>query len=84
MAAFGPLLGIVLVLGLLAVIMYAFSAGSTSRALSQQERDELYRLRDLVDDLKETAWEHRELDSPLSTIIIDEIRRSERRGRGPE
>ena len=84
MAAFGPLLGIVLVLGLLAVIMYAFSAGSTSRALSQQERDELYRLRDLVDDLKETAWEHRELDSPLSTIIIDKIRRSERRGRGPE
>lgn len=84
MAAFGPLLGIVLVLGLLAVIMYAFSAGSTSRALSQQEREELYRLRDLVDDLKETAWEHRELDSPLSTIIIDKIRRSERRGRGPE
>ena len=81
MAAVGPLLGILLVVGLLAVIMYAFSAGTASRALNQQEREELTRLRDLVDDLKETAWDHRELDSPLSTIIIDKIRHSERRGR---
>lgn len=82
MAAVGPLLGILLVVGLLAVIMYAFSAGTASRALNQQERDELTRLRDLVDDLKETAWDHRELDSSLATIIIDKIRHSERRGRG--
>lgn len=83
MAAVGPLLGILLVVGLLAVIMYAFSAGTASRALNQQEREELTRLRDLVDDLKETAWDHRELDSPLATIIIDKIRNSGRRGRGP-
>ncbi|HEX6878445.1 MAG TPA: hypothetical protein VF165_22500 [Nocardioidaceae bacterium] len=82
MAAVGPLLGILLVVGLLAVIMYAFSAGTASRALNQQEREELTRLRDLVDDLKETAWDHRELDSPLATIIIDKIRNSGRRGRG--
>jgi hypothetical protein len=81
MAVFGPLLGLLLVVGLLAVIMYAFSAGTASRALNQQEREELYRLRDLVDELKETAWDHRELDSPLSTIVIDKIRQSERRGR---
>lgn len=81
MAAFGPLLGILLVVGLLGVMVYAFSAGTASRALNQQERAELDRLRDLVDDLKETAWEHRELDSPLSTIVIDKIRQSERRGR---
>jgi hypothetical protein len=82
MAALGPLLGIVVVVGLLAVIIYAFSAGTASRTLNQQERAELNRLRDLVDDLRETAWEHRELDSALSTIILDEIRRSEGRGRG--
>lgn len=81
MAAFGSLLGVLLVVGLLAVILYAFSAGTASRALTQQEREELNRLRDLVDDLKETAWEHRELDSPLATIVIDKIRQSERRGR---
>lgn len=75
------LVGIVLVVGLFAVIVYNFSGGSTSRSLSRQEREELFRLRDLVDDLKETAWEHRELDSPLSTIIIDKIRRAERHGR---
>jgi hypothetical protein len=81
MAALGPLLGLLLVVGLLAVIMYAFSAGTASRAVNQQEREELNRLRDLVDDLRETAWEHRELDSALSTIIIDKIRSSDRRGR---
>ena len=38
-------------------------------------------LRALVDDLKETAWDHRELDSPLSTIVIDKIRTYERHRR---
>ena len=28
----------------------------------------------LVDDLKQTAWDHRELDSALATIVIDKIR----------
>jgi len=46
-----------------------------------RERVELERLRNLVDDLKETAWDHRELDSALATIIIDKIRLHERRGR---
>ena len=46
-----------------------------------RERVELERLRNLVDDLKETAWDHRELDSALATIIIDKIRSHERRGR---
>lgn len=80
MAAFGPLLGILIVVGFLAVTVYAFSAGTASRALNQQEREELYRLKALVDDLKQTAWDHRELDSALSTIIIDKIREYERRG----
>ena len=49
--------------------------------LDVRERDELDRLRMLVDDLKQTAWDHRELDSALSTIVIDKIRAHERRGR---
>lgn len=79
--ALGSLLGIVLVLGFLGLMVYLFAAGSASRALNQRERDELNRLRVLVDDLKETAWEHRELDSALSTIMIDKIREYERRRR---
>jgi hypothetical protein len=74
------LLVVLVVLGLGAMI-YLLSAGSASRALNQRERAELDGLRALVDDLKETAWDHRELDSPLSTIIIDKIRQYERRGR---
>jgi hypothetical protein len=49
--------------------------------LDRRERVELDRLRSLVDDLKETAWDHRELDSALATIMIDKIRAHERRGR---
>jgi hypothetical protein len=50
-------------------------------SLDRRERVELDRLRALVDDLKETAWDHRELDSALATIMIDKIRAHERRGR---
>ena len=46
-----------------------------------RERQELEALRILVDDLKQTAWDHRELDSMLATIVIDKIRAHERRGR---
>jgi hypothetical protein len=81
MGAIGPLLGILLVLGFLGLMIYLFSAGAATRALNQQERNELNQLRALVDDLKETAWDHRELDSALSTIMIDKIREYERRGR---
>lgn len=53
--------------------------------MAEQERSELEGLRCLVDDLRETAWSHRELDSDLSTIILDEIRTYEhRRQRGLE
>lgn len=46
-----------------------------------REHQELEDLRILVDDLKQTAWDHRELDSALATIVIDKIRAHERRGR---
>ena len=75
------LLEILLVLGFLGLMIDLVSAGAASRALNQRERDELNGLRALVDELKETAWDHRELDSALSLIMIDKIREYERHNR---
>jgi hypothetical protein len=77
-AMFGLL--IVVVLGLLVARLVGRSTDQSG--LSARERAELDGLRILVDDLKETAWDHRELDSALSVIIIDKIRDFERRARG--
>jgi hypothetical protein len=77
----GTMLGFLLVVGFIGLMVYLVSAGAASRTLDRRERDELIRLRALVDDLKETAWDHRELDSALATIMIDKIRSHERRGR---
>ena len=63
------------------VVRLVNQAGPSSSLDHRRERDELLGLRDLVDDLKETAWDHRELDSPLATIVIAKIRRYERRRR---
>jgi hypothetical protein len=64
------------------LVVHLVVTSSTPRTtLDRRERGELDALRVLVDDLKETAWEHRELDSPLSTIVIDKIRSHERRRR---
>jgi len=65
------------------VVLRLTTQSSTAQPLDRRERSELDSLRTLVDDLKETAWDHRELDSPLSTIIIDKIRTYERRRRDP-
>ena len=79
----GPvgLLGIVLVLGMCWLVVRLVTMSSTGQVIDRRERAELDSLRTLVDDLKETAWEHRDLDSPLSTIIIDKIRSYERHRR---
>lgn len=57
------------------------AASTTQSALNFQERKELNDLRNLVDDLKETAWQERELDSMMSTIFIDKIRTYEKQRR---
>jgi len=46
--------------------------------LARRDRAELERLRAFIDDLKETAWDHRDIDPALSTIFIDKIRTFER------
>jgi hypothetical protein len=75
------LVGLLVVLGLCWVVFHLVTQAGTPSALDRRERAELEDLRALVDDLKETAWDHRELDSPLSTIVIDKIRTYERRRR---
>lgn len=82
MGAAMPLVALVIVGAMVWLVVYLVNQSSrVPQRLEGRERVELDRLRNLVDDLKETAWDHRELDSALATIIIDKIRSHERRGR---
>ena len=75
------LVGVLVVLATHWFVVHLVLQNTDREPLNQRERIELNRLRALVDDLKETAWDHRELDSALATIMIDKIRTHERRGR---
>lgn len=75
------LVGLLLVGAMVWLVVHLVGQSTEVRPLDRRERAELDALRVLVDDLKETAWDHRELDSPLATIVIDKIRAFERRGR---
>jgi hypothetical protein len=57
------------------------SGSARDRADLERARAELAGLRELVADLKDTAYDHRELDSALATIMIDRIRTYERQQR---
>jgi hypothetical protein len=77
-----------LVLVLAGTVGYYWGRNAAARAsvdalTVEQVRQETLALRVLVGRLKDTAWDHRELDSALSTIIIDEIRTYERKQLGP-
>lgn len=74
-------IGVLILIVVLWAVVSVVGTFNTTRSLEVRERNELDRLRVLVDDLKQTAWDHRELDSALATIIIDKIRAHERRGR---
>lgn len=75
------LVGLVIAVAMVWLVFWLVSQTAEQRPLGQRERAELNGLRFLVDDLKQTAWDHRELDSALATIIIDKIREHERRNR---
>jgi hypothetical protein len=62
---------------LVALVRAAGEALSGGR-IAEEQRAELARLTALVQDLRELAWDHRELDPDLATIILDKIRSSER------
>jgi hypothetical protein len=76
-------IGVLVLLVVLWATVYIVGLMSTPKPLDTRDRQELERLRILVDDLKQTAWDHRELDSALATIVIDKIRAHERRGMPP-
>ncbi len=74
-----PLLITVLVLTLLVVgVVLVAMLSSRSDSGAARERAELVALRELVADLKDIAYDHRELDSSLATILVDRIRTYER------
>ncbi len=83
----------VLFLGLLLVVLAGVVGYFIGRSSAQQAsldaetveavRREITTLRALVNRVKDTAWDHRELDPALSTIIIDEIRQHEKKELGP-
>lgn len=73
-------IGVLILLAVLWATVSMVGLMSTPKPLDNRDRQELERLRILVDDLKQTAWDHRELDSALATIVIDMIRAHERGG----
>ncbi len=75
MAFYLPLLLVLVVVGVAIVGLAAYSrVNDRVRALEAENR----KLRAALEDVKELAWSHRELDSDLSTIIIDSIRSAQR------
>ena len=72
----GVVLAVLVFGGLLLVMLTSRSDSGVAG-----DRAELAGLRELVADLKDIAYDHRELDSALSTILIDRIRTYERQQR---
>jgi hypothetical protein len=75
---------LLVVAGVAGVAGYALGRGAAGQAAVDAEaveavRREVLGLRALVGRIKDTAWDHRELDSSLATIIVDEIRTYERK-----
>lgn len=61
------------------VCLVAAVVVASRQGTSREQQRELVRLRQLVTNLREIAYDHRELDSSLAVIILDEIKRSERK-----
>lgn len=59
------------------------ATGGVDAATVEAVRRKDLELRELVARLKDIAWDNRELDPALSTIIIDEIRTYEKKELGP-
>jgi uncharacterized protein HemX len=69
---------LLLLVVLLAGLALLGSVQGQQTRLAASERAELRRLKELVEELKEIAWDHREIDPDLATIVIDTIRASDR------
>lgn len=84
-----PPYGLILLLVVLAGVVGYFMGRSTAArdavdaATVDAVRAEITALRALVARIKDIAWDQRELDPNLSTIVIDEIRTYEKKELGP-
>jgi cytochrome c-type biogenesis protein CcmH/NrfF len=63
---------------LVAIVLVAFFRAQ-AREQVQAARAETARLRAVLDDVKEIAWNNREIAPDMSTIVIDTIRTGEER-----
>lgn len=61
------------------VCLVAAVVVASRQGTSREQQRELVRLRRLVTNLREIAYDHRELDSSLAVIILDEIKRFQRK-----
>ncbi|MDP9418263.1 MAG: hypothetical protein M3P48_10645 [Actinomycetota bacterium] len=72
-------------LAVVAVVVVAARAGASGGRSGRRELTEAQRraaeAETFIDRLKELAWDHRDVDPALSTILIDEIRQFERKRR---
>lgn len=66
------------VVALVAIVLVAFFRAQ-AREQVQAARGETARLQAVLDDVKEIAWNNRELAPDMSTIVIDTIRTGEER-----
>ena len=85
LAAIVPALLVIALAGLVGYLLGRSSAAQAGVDAAQVDavRREITSLRALVDQLKELASDHREIDPNLATIIIDEIRTHEKKELGP-
>ena len=78
----GPLLPLLVVVVLIAMAFWAgrMSAGTTAPAVTDPGAPRELAERDaFIEQLRELAWQHRDVSPELSTIIIDEITTHHRR-----
>ena len=66
------------VVALVAIVLIAFFR-SQAREQVRAARAETARLRAVLDDVKDVAWNNRDVAPDLSTIVIDTIRTGEER-----
>jgi hypothetical protein len=75
-------------IGFVLAVLIGVGAVAFFRSLAEERaraaEAETQRLQNLLDEVKEVAWLHRELAPDLATIIIDTIRTNERSDRRRE
>lgn len=73
-------LGLIVALALVGVVMSVLNnRRATASPLNQKERRELSSARQVLDEVKDLAYEYRDLDSNLSYRLIETIKRHENR-----